>query len=602
MGGTEAILGQVVLGGLSALRKSRAARTQNQQLAAQQAIQEQQIAASRQIEDRRRKEQLRQDRAAQRARFGALGLSAGGGSAAADLRGLSTRSALDAQDRNRLSDIRLRGIGQEFTSRRRRNLLEVRNNFLDRSIGLLKRNASKLFYEPGMPELIISDVLPRVQYTADGVQTSFPYPFPIFDQADLVVVFDDNGAPGANSVSGVGVSGGGDVVFDSPPPLATRITIYRDMAFARETDFQEAGDFRAAVINEELDRMAMLLQQAEMLVGDSVHKPLYEAGPALVLPSAATRAGKVLTFDEDGLPTIGTPSEEAATLAATSAAAAAASAAAAAAEADYVINTAVPVAQYSGDGATLAFVLNRAVVDSTSIAVTIDGVKQHTATYSAAGTALTFTEAPPAGTDNIEVTFIGAMGLIANLATIPDGALAATAISGAGNQIINPNFDIWQRGASFAAANIHAADRWFVGTTSTPSSLAITRVAFAPGQTDVPGEPAFHLRVDQGDNNTLFGQRIEDVRRFAGRQATYSFYAKADFAFTMAMTVTQNFGSGGSGDVTVASPTFAITTSWQKFSVTVTVPPVTGKTIGDGSYLIFNHSVTGDLITDYAAI
>lgn len=145
MGGTEAILGQVVLGGLSALRKSRAARTQNQQLAAQQAIQEQQIAASRQIEDRRRKEQLRQDRAAQRARFGALGLSAGGGSAAAVLRGLSTRSALDAQDRDRLSDIRLRGIGQGFASRRRRNLLEVRNDFLDSSIGLLKRNASKFF-------------------------------------------------------------------------------------------------------------------------------------------------------------------------------------------------------------------------------------------------------------------------------------------------------------------------------------------------------------------------------------------------------------------------------------------------------------------------
>jgi len=179
-----------------------------------------------------------------------------------------------------------------------------------------------------MAELIISDVRPRVQYSADGVQTSFPYPFPIFDQADLVVVFDDNGTPGANNITGVGVSGGGDVVFDSPPPLATRITIYRDMAFARETDFQEAGDFRAAVINEELDRMAMLLQQAEMLVADSLHKPLYESDSDLVLPSAATRAGKVLAFDDNGLPIIGSPSEEAATLAAVSATAAAASAAA----------------------------------------------------------------------------------------------------------------------------------------------------------------------------------------------------------------------------------------------------------------------------------
>jgi len=145
MGGTEAILGQVVIGGLSALRKSRTARAQNKQLAAQRVNQEQQIAASRQIEDRRRKDQLRRDKAARRARFGALGVSANGGSAAAVLRGLSTRSLLENQDRNRLSDIRLRGMRQGFASRQRRNLLEVRNDFLDRTTKFLDRNASSLF-------------------------------------------------------------------------------------------------------------------------------------------------------------------------------------------------------------------------------------------------------------------------------------------------------------------------------------------------------------------------------------------------------------------------------------------------------------------------
>ena len=145
MGGTEAIIGQAVLGGLSVLRKSQAARAQNQQLAAQQAIQEQRIAATRDIEDRRRKEQLRRNTAAQRARFGALGLSANGGSAAAVLRGLSTRSDLEDRDRNRLSDIQSRGLGQDFAVRRRRNLLEVRNDFLNKSIGILDRNASKFF-------------------------------------------------------------------------------------------------------------------------------------------------------------------------------------------------------------------------------------------------------------------------------------------------------------------------------------------------------------------------------------------------------------------------------------------------------------------------
>jgi hypothetical protein len=145
MGGTEAIIGQVIFGGLSALQKSQTARAQNQQLFARQAAQERQIVATRAIEDRRRKDQLRRDRATQSARFGARGLSASGGSAAAVSRGLSTRSALDGQDRKQLSDIALRGLGQDFAARRSRNLLEVRNDFLNRSIGILGRNAGTFF-------------------------------------------------------------------------------------------------------------------------------------------------------------------------------------------------------------------------------------------------------------------------------------------------------------------------------------------------------------------------------------------------------------------------------------------------------------------------
>lgn len=174
-----------------------------------------------------------------------------------------------------------------------------------------------------MSDLVIGDVRPRVQYTADGVQTAFAFPFSILDADDLVVAFDDGEAAAAYSVSGVGDSAGGDVTFAAPPPADTRVTLYRDMAFARETDFQEGGDFRAAVINAELDRMAMLLQQAGMTVGDTLRKHPYDLDDDLLLPPAAERAGKVLAFDEDGLPS-------ALTAPATSAADAAASAASAA--------------------------------------------------------------------------------------------------------------------------------------------------------------------------------------------------------------------------------------------------------------------------------
>ncbi|MGE4218519.1 MAG: hypothetical protein AB7G39_03645 [Alphaproteobacteria bacterium] len=176
-----------------------------------------------------------------------------------------------------------------------------------------------------MTDLIIGDVRPRVQYAADGEQTVFGFPFPILDADDLVVVFGDGEAASAYSVSGVGASEGGAVTFAVPPPAETRITLYRDMEFARETDFQEGGDFRAAVINAELDRMAMLLQQAGMTVGDTLRKHPHDLDDDLLLPPAADRAGKVLAFDEDGLPSALTAPATSAVDAAASAAAATAS-------------------------------------------------------------------------------------------------------------------------------------------------------------------------------------------------------------------------------------------------------------------------------------
>jgi len=62
---------------------------------------------------------------------------------------------------------------------------------------------------------------------------------------------------------------------------------------------------------------------------------------------------------------------------------------------------------HSGDGATTAFALPTEVVNDLSVIVTVDGVKQHTDTYSVSGTTLTFSEAPDTGTNNIELIVLG---------------------------------------------------------------------------------------------------------------------------------------------------------------------------------------------------
>jgi hypothetical protein len=162
-------------------------------------------------------------------------------------------------------------------------------------------------------------------------------------------------------------------------------------------------------------------------------------------------------------------------------------------------------------------------------------------------------------------------------------------LAGFRNIVINGNFDIWQAGTTFTG-NDYGADQWIhgrVGTTHT-----VTRQQFTLGQTDVPGEPEFFCRtvvssVGGASNYSHLQQRIEDVRTYAGQQATVSFKAKANTTKNIAIEVAQHFGTGGSpsADVTgIGVSKVSIGTSWQYVTATITVPSISGKTLGtDGS-------------------
>ena len=77
-------------------------------------------------------------------------------------------------------------------------------------------------------------------------------------------------------------------------------------------------------------------------------------------------------------------------------------------------------------------------------------------------------------------------------------------------------------------------------------------------------------------------QLIEDVRTFAGQTVTISFWAKADTTRSVTTLMRQYFGSGGSPSAAVdtASQANSLTTSWQRFTQTVAIPSISGKTIG----------------------
>ena len=68
---------------------------------------------------------------------------------------------------------------------------------------------------------------------------------------------------------------------------------------------------------------------------------------------------------------------------------------------------AFPYDQFSGNGTTTAFTMSYAPASTTSIIVSISGVVQNPNTYSVTGLTLNFSPAPPTGTNNIGVLYLG---------------------------------------------------------------------------------------------------------------------------------------------------------------------------------------------------
>ncbi|HEY0900796.1 MAG TPA: hypothetical protein VGD95_01605, partial [Micavibrio sp.] len=104
-------------------------------------------------------------------------------------------------------------------------------------------------------------IVPVMRTLANGTQTIFAYPFPIFTAPDLKIYL--NGAPQTSgyTISGAGDSDGGTVTFATAPVAGVVVTLERKIALERMTDFLEGGDFSARAINNELDYVMASLQQ-----------------------------------------------------------------------------------------------------------------------------------------------------------------------------------------------------------------------------------------------------------------------------------------------------------------------------------------------------
>jgi hypothetical protein len=161
------------------------------------------------------------------------------------------------------------------------------------------------------------------------------------------------------------------------------------------------------------------------------------------------------------------------------------------------------------------------------------------------------------------------------------------------NKIINGDFEVWQRGTTFITAtggSSYTADR-FLAVNESGANLTTSRQTFTPGTAPVAGyEGEYFLRLatTSATGDTYIVQKIEDVRTFAGQTVTISFWAKCNTGTVSSNGYyLQGFGTGGSTTVFANTGALTITTSWQRFSKTVAIPSVSGKTIGASSSLDF---------------
>ena len=176
------------------------------------------------------------------------------------------------------------------------------------------------------------------------------------------------------------------------------------------------------------------------------------------------------------------------------------------------------------------------------------------------------------------------------------------------NKIINGDFGIWQRGTSFtpapgAGVSNYCADRFLTSRDGTGSTVTISRQSFTPGTAPVSGyEAQYFWRFAQsvagtGATYTTAISQIVEGMGLAGQTVTLSFWAKADTARTLLFGASQFFGTGGSITVYTGTTSINITTSWARYSATITLPSIAGKTIGTGQVGIEFYLAVGALNT-----
>ncbi|EOH6201640.1 right-handed parallel beta-helix repeat-containing protein [Citrobacter farmeri] len=132
--------------------------------------------------------------------------------------------------------------------------------------------------------MTVSTEVDHNEYTGNGVTTTFPYTFRIFQKSDLVVQvvdLDENITllvlDTDYTVTGAGGYTGGNVILTAALTNGYQISISRDLPVTQETDLRNQGKFFAEVHEDAFDKLTMLVQQVRSYFSLALRKPSFVA-------------------------------------------------------------------------------------------------------------------------------------------------------------------------------------------------------------------------------------------------------------------------------------------------------------------------------------
>lgn len=323
-----------------------------------------------------------------------------------------------------------------------------------------------------MADIAINTNDRRTQTTASSSQTVFTTDWPITDE-DEIIVEQELASDGSVStltktthyaVTNVGVEAGFTVTLVSGAASGDKITISGNTEISRPNDFTSSGPVLPSILNPDLDRLTMMMQEQQTALDRSLQLPRSDPDQAspLVLPSKSDRLGAVLAFHATtGLPVVGP------TIAATATVAAISADIATLADIEADITTVAGVSANVATVAGIAAAVSAVAGDATDIGVVAADLAGSDTIGTVAGLA---TEVAALGALASQITALA--GISANITTVAGISTDVSAVAAIDS-------DVTAVAAIDSAVSAVAADGADIGTVAGISSDVTTVAGIA---------------------------------------------------------------------------------------------------------------------------